>query len=85
MKRINLRIIESKNPGIEIQWAKELVVHRKFCRFSNFVVDENEIFCDRCYRVLLKFCPFCGSTRIGESKFHYKCFVCKSVFDKRFL
>jgi len=85
MKIINLRLIESRNPGIKIQWAKELNTHGKFCGSSNFIIDEDEIFCDKCYRNLLKFCSFCGSTRIEESKFYYKCSVCKSIFDKRFL
>jgi len=85
MKTINLKVIKSKNPGIKIQWVKELDVHRKFCGPSSFVIDENEIFCDKCYRVLLKFCPFCGSTRIEESKFYLKCSFCKSIFNKKFL
>ena len=85
MKNISLKIIESKNPGIKIPWIKNLDAHSKFCKSPNFVVDENEIFCDKCYRVLLNFCPFCGSYRIEESKFEYKCSSCKSVFIKEFL
>jgi hypothetical protein len=85
MKTITLKVIESKNPGIKIQWIKELDSHGRICRIPNFVVDENEIFCDSCYRTLLKFCSFCGSTRIEESKFHYKCSVCGSIIYKNFL
>ena len=85
MKTISLKVIKSKNPGIKIKWGKELDNHRKFCESSNFVVDGNEIFCDKCYRILLKFCQFCGSTRMEESKFQFKCSVCKAMFDKKFL
>lgn len=85
MKTINLKVIKNKNPDIKIKWAKELVIHRKSCKSSNFVVDEDEIFCDKCYRVLLKFCPFCGSTRMEESKFYFKCSICKAIFNKKFL
>jgi hypothetical protein len=85
MKNINLKVIESKNPGIKIKWLRNLDAHMRFCRFSNFVVDSNEIFCDKCYRVLLNFCPFCGSNNIEESKFDYKCSACKAVFYKKFL
>ena len=46
MKTINLKVIKNKNPGIEIQWAKELDNHRKFCRHASFVIDGNEIFCE---------------------------------------
>jgi Zn finger protein HypA/HybF involved in hydrogenase expression len=85
MRTISLKVIESKNPGIKINWIKELDNHGKICRFSNFIIDEDEISCEKCYRTLLKFCSFCGSTRIEESKFHYKCSVCKSITDKKFL
>jgi len=85
MRTINLKVIESKNPGIEIRWAKELDTHRKFCRLASFVIDKNEIFCEKCYRTLLKFCPFCGSTRMKESKFYSECSICKSISVKKFL
>lgn len=85
MKSINLKVIESKNPGIKIPWVKELDSHRRICRIPNFIVDEDEIFCDNCYKTLLKFCSFCGSTRIEDCKFYYKCSFCKSVFEKKFL
>jgi hypothetical protein len=85
MKTMNLKLKEIKSPDIRIQWLRELDAHRKICRPSNFVIDENEIFCDKCYRNLIKFCPFCGSTRILEFKFHQECSVCKSMFYKKFL
>jgi len=85
MKTIALKIRESKNPGIKIQWLKELDNHTKFCKTSNFIIDESEIFCDKCYRNLLKICSFCGSNKIEESKFNYKCSFCKSIIDKRFV
>jgi len=85
MKNINLKVIESKNPSIKIQWAKKLDVHRQFCRSANFIIDESEIYCDKCYRTLLKFCPFCDSTQMEESKFQYTCSLCKAIFDKKFL
>ena len=85
MRNLSLKVLESKNPGVKIRWLKNLDEHRRFCRFPNFIVDENEIFCGRCYRTLLNFCPFCGSDRLEDSKFEYRCSVCKSVFIKKFL
>jgi hypothetical protein len=89
MKMTTLKVIRREKPDIKpdikIRWMKELVNHRKFCKFSSFVIDGNEIFCDGCYRVLLNFCQFCGSTRVRESKFYFECSICKSISEKKFL
>lgn len=85
MKNIRFRTIENKNPGIKIQWPKILDIHEQFCKPANFIIDETEISCDRCHRILLNFCPFCGSTKMEESKFQYTCSFCKAIFDKKFL
>lgn len=80
MKTIYLKIGESKNPGIE--WLKELENHKEVCKHCSFTVDKNEIFCHKCFNILIKLCPFCNSSRLKESKFHYECPLCKSYFEK---
>lgn len=84
MRNITLKVLE-RNSAIKAQWPRELDNHRKFCVNPSFVIDENEVSCDGCYRVLLKFCQFCGSTSVEESKFYYKCTVCKAITEKKFL
>ncbi len=79
---IGLKLTEGYS-GLSL--GKNIINHKKICNSVNFIIDQDEIYCEKCSRVLLKFCPFCGSTRLGDFISYHKCNACKSVFDKEFL
>jgi len=65
-----------------IRFNKEILIHSQFCRFFNVKLDYNEIFCDRCGQVLLKFCPNCGSISIFKERGFLVCYNCKTIIEE---
>ncbi len=65
-----------------LRFNKEILIHTQFCRFFKVKLDHNNIFCDMCGQVLLKFCPDCGSTSIFEERGFLICYNCKTIIEE---
>jgi len=59
-------------------------ISRTRCKEDTINLDGFDIFCNKCNKVILSFCPVCGSTKTIDSKFSVSCSNCGVVLDTKF-
>ena len=58
---------------------------KKTCRKKAISLDGFTFFCNKCNKIILRFCPICGSTKISNSRYSINCPKCGAVLENKFL